>query len=85
MNIALLASESMTSERQLYRKLEKYTGLTPSKYIRSIRLHKAKQLLESYTYSTVNEVAGAVGLKDPHYFSKVFEKEFEVRVKGYFR
>jgi len=78
-----LAGELAVSERQIFRKIEKFTGLTPNKYIRNLKLHFAKNLLESYTYSTVNEVASAIGLKDPHYFSSLYKKEFGKKPKDY--
>ncbi len=78
-----IAGELAVSERQIFRKIEKFTGLTPNKYIRSLKLYKAKELLESYTYSTVNEVSSAVGMKDPHYFSKLYMKEFGMKPKEY--
>lgn len=78
-----LAEELAVSERQLFRKIEKYTGLTPNKYIRNLKLHRAKTLLENYAYSTVNEVALAVGLRDPYYFSKLFKEEFGRKPKDY--
>jgi AraC-like DNA-binding protein len=84
LSISWLSVELAVSERQLFRKVEKYTGLTPNNYIRKIRLWKAKQLLENYTYSTVNEVSTAVGMKDPYYFSKLFKGEFGVKPKAYF-
>ena len=83
LSISWLAKQCVTSERQIFRKIEKYTGLTPTKYIRCLKLYKAKELLENYTYSTVNEVANAVGLKDPYYFSKVYKEEFGRKPKEY--
>ncbi len=83
LSITWLARKCATSERQIFRKIEKFTGLTPNKYIRNLRLYKAKELLERYTYSTVNEVASAVGLKDPHYFSGLFVEEFGVKPKEF--
>jgi len=80
-----LASQLAISERQFFRKIEKFTGLTPNKYIRSLKLHFAKELLENYTYSTVNEVANAVGMKDPHYFSNLYKKEFGKKPKEYLK
>lgn len=78
-----LAAELAVSERQLFRKVDRYTGLTPNNYIRKIRMWKAKQLLESYACTTVNEVAATVGVKDPYYFSKLFVEEFGVKPKLY--
>ena len=83
LTVSWLAGQLAVSERQIFRKIEQFTGLTPNKYIRSLKLHKAKELLENYTYSTVNEVAAAVGLKDPYYFSGLYEKAFGVRPRKY--
>jgi AraC-type DNA-binding domain-containing proteins len=80
-----LAGELAVSERQIFRKIEKFTGMTPNKYIRNIKLFHAKKLLEKYTYSTVNEVACAVGMKDPYYFSSLYKKEFGKKPKEYLR
>lgn len=85
LSVPWLASELATSERQLFRKIEKFTNLTPNKYIRNIKLYKAKELLENYTFSTVSEIANAVGLKDPYYFSSIFKKEFGKKPKEYLR
>jgi AraC-like DNA-binding protein len=76
LSIPWLAQELMVSERQLFRKIEKYTGLTPNNYIRKVRLWNARHLLEDYTYTNVCEVASRVGIRDPYYFSKLFAKEF---------
>ncbi|PCJ30114.1 MAG: hypothetical protein COA99_18615 [Moraxellaceae bacterium] len=81
--VSWLAGRLAVSERQVFRKIEKFTGLTPNKYIRNIKLYKAKELLEAYTFSTVNEVASAIGLKDPHYFSSLYKKEFGKKPKEY--
>ncbi len=81
--VSWLAGELAVSERQIFRKIEKFTGLTPNKYIRNLKLYFAKELLENYTYSTVNEVASAIGLKDPHYFSSLYKKEFGKKPKEY--
>lgn len=83
LSISWLAQEMMVSERQLFRKIEKYTGLTPNNYIRKVRLCKAKRLLEDYACTSVCEVAIRVGIRDPYYFSKLFEKEFGVMPKRY--
>lgn len=81
--VSWLAGELAVSERQIFRKIEKFTGMTPNKYIRYIKLFYAKELLEKYIYSTVNEVACAVGMKDPYYFSSLYKKEFGKKPKEY--
>ena len=44
-------------------------------FIRKLRLHKAKALLQS-TELNVSEIAYGLGFTDPHYFSRAFKKEF---------
>ncbi|MCB0642091.1 MAG: response regulator, partial [Phaeodactylibacter sp.] len=63
------------SHTQLYRKLKAITGKTPSQFIRSVRLQKAKQLLET-TDLNISEVGYEVGFTGPQYFSKMFKEEF---------
>lgn len=63
------------SQMQLYRKLKALTGLSPSLYIRSIRLQKARELLQT-TDLTAAEVAYEVGFTSPAYFSRVFAEAY---------
>ena len=62
------------SRKTLYRNIKRMTGLTPNKYIRTIRLQKAKQLLEQG--NTVKVTAYKVGFQSTEYFSNLFKKEF---------
>ncbi len=64
------------SERQLHRKIKNLLHLTPNKYIRILKLHKAKELIDQYIYDTVSEVSYAVGYYDTHYFSKLFYQQY---------
>ena len=76
LSLFALAFEVSVSERQLHRNIKKFLALTPNKYIRILKLHKARQLLEEYAYRTISEVAYAVGFSDVHYFSKLFFKQY---------
>lgn len=64
------------SERQFHRKIKEYTGLTPGKYIRGIRLDEAKELIEKNRYITIREVVNAVGFTKISYFTQLFIKRF---------
>ena len=66
------------SERQLYRKITNLIYLTPNKYIRVLRLHKAKQIIENYIQHSISQIAYAVGYNDVHYFSKLFLEQYEI-------
>ena len=61
--------------RQLNRKIKAITGETPTDFIRSVRLQRAKQLLESKS-GTVSEIAFQTGFGSLSYFSKAFKDQF---------
>ena len=70
-----LARSIGMSESQLYRKLKALTGKSTAVFIRSIRLQKAKELLQT-TSMNVSEVAYETGFSDPAWFSRAFKEEF---------
>jgi len=63
------------SNSQLHRKLTAVTGLSATKFIRHVRLSKAKELLRDPSTS-VTAVAYDTGFNDPSYFGRIFKKEF---------
>jgi len=65
------------SRSQLFRKMKALVDIPPSDFIRSHRLQKARQLLETEDL-TVSEVAWQVGYKDVSHFSKSFQEMFGV-------
>jgi signal transduction histidine kinase/ligand-binding sensor domain-containing protein/DNA-binding response OmpR family regulator len=60
---------------QIYRKVKALTGKSPSRYIRSIRLSRAKQLIEE-NKGNISEIAYSVGFSSPQYFTRCFKEEF---------
>lgn len=77
-NIYDLSYKMAVSERQLYRKITSLIHLTPNKYIRVLRLHKAKEIIENYIQHSISQIAYAVGYNDVHYFSKLFLEQYEI-------
>lgn len=71
----LLALQLQLSESQLYRKLKATSGKSTALFIRSIRLQKAKELIQTSDRS-ISEIAYDVGFNDPSYFSRAFKEEF---------
>ncbi|GJM32934.1 MAG: hybrid sensor histidine kinase/response regulator [Saprospiraceae bacterium] len=72
-------SRSLSMSRsQLFRKIKALTGKSPSLFIRSIRLKRAKELLQT-TDRNVTEVAYDVGFSTPAFFSDAFLEEFGIR------
>jgi signal transduction histidine kinase/ligand-binding sensor domain-containing protein/DNA-binding response OmpR family regulator len=80
-----LAEEDFTIEKfdkelgmgrvQIYRKLKALTGSSPSRYIRTIRLVKAKKMIVE-KQGNISEIAYSVGFSSPPYFTKCFREEF---------
>ena len=71
------------SERTLYRRLGELAGLTPAAWLRELRLHQARQLLEVGNFGTVAAVADAVGFASAKYFSNVYAERFGRRPSDY--
>ena len=63
------------SRSSLYRKIKVLTGLSPSVFIRSMRLKRAAALLETAKLN-VSEVAYRVGFLDMSYFGASFKDQF---------
>ncbi len=66
------------SRSQLFRKIKALTGRSPSQFVRSVRLHHGKHLLQT-TNLTVSEIAYEVGFSSVKYFSDAFLEEFGER------
>lgn len=66
------------SRSQIYRKVKAVTGKSPSLFIRSIRLHHGRHLLQT-TDLTISEIAYEVGYSALNNFSDAFLEEFGER------
>lgn len=77
LEIQELADLFHVSRIQFYRKIKALTGRSPSRFVRSYRLGRARQLLLN-TDLTVAEIAYRTGFSDPAYFSKMFKEEFDL-------
>ncbi len=80
----LLAEEMHLSESQIYRKLKSITDKSTAVFIRSVRLQKAKELIQT-SNKTVSEIAYEVGFNDPSWFSRAFKVEFGVPPSNYYK
>jgi len=60
------------SRTQVYCKIKALTGLSPTIYVRRIRMRKSKILLRTTTLS-ISEIAYAVGFNEPAFFSRNFK------------
>jgi len=73
--ISQLCSEMAVSHAQLYRKFKSLSNKTIADYLKSLRLHKARELLLTTSFN-VSEVTYIVGFKNISHFSREFTHEF---------
>ena len=73
-SVEQLCKQVFMSHSQLHRKLEALTGCSPNKFIRIVRLNKAKELLLNPSLS-IAAIALDCGYNDPGYFARVFKQE----------
>ncbi len=77
--LAKLCSISEVYFRKIFRRTH---GVSPLKYINSLRLSRACRLVESGYYRT-GEVSSLCGFSDAKYFSTAFKKEYGVSPAAY--
>ena len=73
--IQQLCRQMAMSRAQLYRKFKALTGKSVFEYLRTLRLHKAKELLLTSTLN-VTQVCFDVGFNNLSHFSRIFTEEF---------
>lgn len=77
-----LAKKIGLSRMQLHRKLKALTDLSTSRFIQTIRLKRAAQLLNNNA-APVTQIAYEVGFENPTYFAECFKKHFGVAPSKY--
>lgn len=77
-SVEQLATQLLMSHSSLYRKIKAVSGLSPTLFIRSIRLKHARSLLIERPDMPVYAVAAACGFEDSAYFGRVFHEEFKI-------
>jgi transcriptional regulator GlxA family with amidase domain len=70
-----LAKALLLSRAQLHRKVSALTSMSPGRYIRYVRVSKAKELLETGEYN-VCEVIWQVGFISVSHFTRVFQQQY---------
>lgn len=69
------SSEVGLSRTHFHKKLKALVGKSPSQYVRTVRLYRAKQLLEG-AVGNISDIAYSVGFSSLSYFSRCFKEEF---------
>ncbi len=73
LTVAEIAAHLHLSPRHFQRLFAEFAGVSPSTYIETARIDRARHLLRS-TDEPIKSIAGAVGLPDVHHFTRVFGK-----------
>lgn len=58
------------------------TGMTPAQYLKSLRMRKARELLEG-TFLSVKQVMFQVGIDDKSYFARVLRQAYGLSPAAY--
>ncbi|TJZ62178.1 response regulator [Sphingobacterium olei] len=82
-DVVKLGDKLGLSKSTLYRKTKVLLNLSPSEFIKNIRLKHACQMMDQDKSISVSEVAFATGFSDPRYFSTCFKAEFGVTPTDY--
>ncbi|MDD6363825.1 MAG: two-component regulator propeller domain-containing protein [Bacteroidales bacterium] len=82
MSLDEIAEKTATSRMKIYRAMKTSLDMTPTEYIRSIRLQHAEKLLRT-TKKTVQEVMYECGFSSKAYFHKVFFAKYGHTPKEY--
>lgn len=69
---------------QFTRRFHSFSGMTPTEYVSSFRLDKARSLLKG-TRLTIEEIAQQCGYDNGLYFSRIFYKKMNTRPSQYRR
>jgi signal transduction histidine kinase/DNA-binding response OmpR family regulator len=77
LSVEILSTHMHMSRASLYNRLLEYTGMSPVEFIRSVKLEKAKDLLEK-SDMTITEIAYSTGFANSNYFTKVFKAKHNI-------
>lgn len=73
-SVAALAERCGISRERLHRVIRRWTGMSPSAYLRALRLHRARERL--FDGESPASAAAACGFADQAHFTRVFRQAF---------
>lgn len=81
-SVEQLAEDAGLSRSQLHRKMKELTGMSPSDFVRNLRLEQAARLLRERRVN-VSQVAYSLGFNSLGNFSKAFKHHFGISPSEY--
>jgi AraC-like DNA-binding protein len=79
-----LERESGLNQKRIQKGFKRFFGLSVNKYIKNIRLSRAKELIET-TDMSISEIVYAIGLNSRSYFSRIFVEKYGILPNNYRR
>jgi len=79
--LARVVNLSSSRMRHLFKD---HTGLTPAAYLKTLRLEKAKELLET-TFLSLKEIMKRIGVQDKSHFARDFKSVYGLSPSRYRR
>ncbi len=76
LSAAVLARQANLSLSRFAHLFRETTGMSPLRYLESLRIWKAQELLIG-TSKSIKEISQEIGFQDPLYFSKVFRRNLK--------
>jgi transcriptional regulator GlxA family with amidase domain len=85
LTLSELATEASMSPSHYAHAFKEIAGVSPMRYLRDVRLQRARELLLSSGVPQVREVAFGVGFESPEHFSREFKRRFDLSPLEYAR
>lgn len=82
--LAELARTVNLSSSHLYHLFKLETGMAPTRYVKVLRMNKAKELLET-TFMSVKEIVTLIGANDGSHFVRDFKRQYNMTPTQYRR
>lgn len=74
LSIGELAAHCAISRERLHRVIRRWTGMSPSAYLRALRVHKAREML--FAGDSLASIAASCGFADQAHFTRAFRQSF---------
>ena len=84
LTLAEMANAVNLSPSHLYHLFKAETGMAPTRYVKALRMRKAKELLET-TFMSVKEIVTLIGAHDGSHFVRDFKRHYNLTPTQYRR
>ena len=82
-DISAFAREMTMGRTRLFTKIKGVTGLTPNKFITTIRLKTALRMLEDNPEDSISDISYSTGFNSPSYFVRSFKSMYGLTPSAY--